>query len=342
MTRKLVKWSPPYRGENVEQPVFDLIDLEKDGPIGRIILNSPDTRNPLGYERLLQIEMAAKLMELDDDIRVIIIKGDGPSFSAGYDITPVPPGEPKRNTPENGYVHPDRDGIWQSYDQEHLRVYTTLFDLQKPIIAQVQGYCLAGGSELAGFCDLRIVADDAKIGWPVGRNWSPGNLQYMPWLVGMTRAKYYMFTCEPISGKQAAEWAWASESVPADLLEARTEEIARKIALTPTDLIMMTKRSINRQFEIMGFKTGLATSVDHLALAVMRPGFTRGDGFIQKTREVGLTAALNWRDQTFGNSYRTAGKSTDELNAESGAQGGPAGADTALPDGETVEQYPGS
>ena len=76
----------------------------------------------------------------------------------------------------------------------------TLFDLQKPVIAQIQGACLAGGTELAGFCDLRIVADDAKIGWPVGRNWSPGNLQYIPWLVGMTKAKYYMFTSEPMSG----------------------------------------------------------------------------------------------------------------------------------------------
>jgi enoyl-CoA hydratase len=85
----MVKWSPPYRRENVEMPEFDLIDIERDGPIGRIVLNSPEKRNPLGYERLLQIEMAAKLLELDDDIRVIIIKGQGPSFCAGYDITPV-------------------------------------------------------------------------------------------------------------------------------------------------------------------------------------------------------------------------------------------------------------
>lgn len=222
MSRKIVKWSPPYRGENVDRPDFDLVDLEKDGPVGRIILNAPEKRNPLGYERLLQIEMAAKDMELDDDIRVIIIKGAGPCFSAGYDITPTAPGEPKRNTPENGYVHPARDAVWQSYDHEHLRVYTTLFDLQKPVIAQIHGHCLAGGSELAAFCDLRIVAEDARIGWPVGRHWSPGNLQVTPWLMGMTRAKYYMFTSEPITGAQAVEWAWATEAVPAADLEART------------------------------------------------------------------------------------------------------------------------
>ncbi len=324
MNRRIVKWSAPYRGENVERPVFDLVEIERDGPIGRIVLNSPEKRNPLGYERLLQIEMAAKELELDDEIRVIIIKGQGPSFSAGYDITPTPEGEPKRNTPENGYHHPDRDTAWQAYDHEHLRVYTSLFDLQKPVIAQIHGHCLAGGSELAAFCDLRIVADDAKIGWPVGRNWSPGNLQITPWLMGMTRAKYYMFTSEAISGKQAAEWAWATESVPADQLEARTEEIARKIALTPTDLIMLTKRSINRQFEIMGFKTGMASSADHLAIALLRPGFTRGDEFVERSHKMGLKAALDWREQAFDNKMSDEARAAaDDLpEGEAGSDGG--------------------
>lgn len=309
----LVKWSAPYRREKVEMPEFDLIEIERDAPIGRIVLNSPEKRNPLGYERLLQIEMAAKLLELDDSIRVIIIKGQGPSFCAGYDMTPVKKGERARNFPPGGYINPQRDRLWQSYDMEHARVYMTLFDLQKPVIAQIQGACLAGGTELAGFCDLRVVADDAKIGWPVGRNWSPGNLQYIPWLVGMTKAKYYMFTCEPMSGIEAAQAQWASESVAPEKLEERTEELAQMIALTPTDLIMMTKRSINRQFEIMGFKTGIASSMDHLALASMREqglyakrtaDGEAGDEFLRRSERDGLTAALKWREETFGNSYR--------------------------------------
>ena len=121
---RMVKWSPPYRRENVEMPEFDLIEIERDAPIGRIVLNSPEKRNPLGYERLLQIEMAAKLLELDDSIRVIIIKGQGPSFCAGYDITPVKKGERQRNMPPGGYIHPERDRLWQSYDLEHARVYS--------------------------------------------------------------------------------------------------------------------------------------------------------------------------------------------------------------------------
>ena len=182
------------------------------------------------------------------------------------------------------------------------------------MIAQIQGHCLAGASELAGFCDLRVVAEDAKIGWPVGRNWSPGNLQYLPWLVGMTRAKYTMFTCEPMSGKEAHEAHWASECVPAERLEERTEELAQQIALTPTDLIMLTKRSINRQFEVMGFRTGIASSVDLLALSGFREQglYGRsgkrvddaGDEFLKRSQRDGLKAALAWREETFGNRYR--------------------------------------
>ncbi len=311
---RMVKWSPPYRREHVEQPEFDLVEIERDGPIGRIVLNSPEKRNPLGYERLLQIEMAAKLLELDEEVRVILLKGQGPCFSAGYDITPVKKGERARNFPPGGYIHPERDRLWQSYDLEHARVYWTLFDLQKPVIAQIHGACLAGGTELAGFCDLRVVAEDAKIGWPVGRNWSPGNLQYLPWLVGMTRAKYMMFTCEPMSGREAAECQWASEAVAPERLEERTEELARQIALTPTDLIMLTKRSINRQFEVMGLRTGIASSVDLLALSAFRDkglyasrkkdGGEGGDEFLKRAERDGLKAALAWREETFGNRYR--------------------------------------
>jgi enoyl-CoA hydratase len=132
----------------------------------------------------------------------------------------------------------------------------------------------------------------------------------------MTRAKYYMFTCEPMSGKEAFEANWASESVPADRLEERTEELAQKIALTPTDLIMLTKRSINRQFEVMGFKTGIAASVDMLALSTFREQglYSRksrgvregGDEFIERSHRDGLKAALKWREEKFGNQYRSA------------------------------------
>lgn len=320
---RLVKWSPPYRGEDVERPEYDLIDYQKDGAIGRIVLNSPEKRNPLGYERLIQIACAAKEMELDDDIKVIIIKGEGPSFCAGYDITPIQPGERPRNQPVNGYINADRDPIWGSYNLEHMRVYFTLFDLQKPVIAQIHGYCLAGGTELSAFCDLRVVAEDAQIGWPVGRTWSPGNIQYFPWLCGMTKAKYYMFTNMPMDGLEAYRCGWASAVFPEAQLEAKTEEIAQQIALTDTDLIMLTKRSINRQFEVMGFRTAVMAGSDILSLANRRPSRQReGDTFAKTALEKGLKAALDWRDTTLGISYRTSDKATKQRDARTSGKNG--------------------
>ena len=120
-----------------------------------------------------------------------------------------------------------------------------------------------------------------------------------------------------MSGQEAVQAQWASESVPEEKLEERTEELARKIALTPTDLIMLTKRSINRQFEIMGFRTGIAASVDILALSGFRDqglyssrsssGDDKGgDEFVIRSQRDGLKAALKWREETFGNQYRSA------------------------------------
>ena len=221
---------------------YEKIIYEKDPPIGRIILNQPEKRNPLGYHRLFEVADALKEMERDGEIKIIIIKGAGPCFSAGYDLTPIPPGQPMLNQPGNGvYTYRGRDRTWGSYNKEHLRVYYTIWDLQLPVIAQIHSYCLAGASELSAFCDMRFVADDAVIGWPVSRALSPGNIQYAPWMIGITKAKEYMFTGDPMDAQEAYRVGWATKVYPVDKLEEETERFARRVAAVETDLIMLTK-----------------------------------------------------------------------------------------------------
>lgn len=249
---------------------YETILCEVDSPIGRITINQPEKRNPLSYKRLCEIADAAKEMEQDEDVRVIIIKGTGPCFSAGYDLTF---GKDGKGTlyPESGfYIHPERDNLWGSYNRHHMSVYFTFWDLQKPVIAQIHSWCLAGASELASFCDLRILSDDAKIGWPVARDLSPGNIQYLPWMVGITKAKEYMFTGEPMDAQEALRVGWATRVYPLDKLDEETEKLAKNIAGIPTDLIMFTKRSINAQFEIMGFRNGLNWGSEILSLQAHR------------------------------------------------------------------------
>jgi enoyl-CoA hydratase len=188
------------------------------------------------------------------------------------------------------------------YEFFSRELYFRIFDLQKPVIAQIHGYCLAGGTHLAGFADMRIVAEDAQIGFPVVRNLTIQGFQYEYWLMGATRAKYYLFTGDPMDGKQAYDWGWASAVVPADTLDEETDKLAARIAQTDPVLLMMTKRAINRQMELAGFKTGLKWSMD-VHMAMHRGEDVNASEFWRLSQQEGLRAAIDFRDSKFGISY---------------------------------------
>jgi enoyl-CoA hydratase len=306
--------------ERIPTDDFEEIIYEKDPPIGRLILNQPERRNPLSYARICELAMALQEMEMDNDIRVIIIKGAGTAFCSGYDLTPGKarannpnPEEDYRATigwadvgdPAGGvYIDPSRDHAWFAKYQFFSReLYFRIFDLQKPVITQIHGYCLAGGTHLAGFSDLRVVAEDAQIGFPVIKNLTVEGFQYEIWLMGASRAKYYLFTGEPMSGRQAYDWGWASAVFPADKLEEETEALARRIGQTDPMLLMMTKRNINRQFELMGFKTGMQWSMDVHSAAGRRLYGGDAQEFWKRHEEGGLREAIDHRDNAFGISY---------------------------------------
>ncbi len=275
------------------------IKYEKDPPIARIILNRPEKMNALRYDLRLEVKRALRRAEADGDIRVIILKGAGRTFSAGYDLTPAGSTQHSANSPEI-YVHPDLDGVSSQYVRDEIDTYWTIWNLLKPVIAQIHGYCLAGATELASFCDIRVVAENAQIGYPVARQLSVGNVHWQSWLMGLTKAKEFMLTGDSMDGKEAYRVKWATRAVPEDKLEAETEALAKRIAMIPTDLIMMTKRSLNRQWEIRGFRVGMDTAADIGRAAAGR----KSAGDFQRTVQTrGLKAALEERDTKFGD-YR--------------------------------------
>jgi enoyl-CoA hydratase len=261
--------------------------------------------------------MGLQEMEMDNDIRVIIIKGAGPAFCSGYDLTPGSadpgpnPNDPRMNyggmdvgdPPGGVYIEENKDrSSFAKYEFFSRELYFRIFDLQKPVIAQIHGYCLAGGTHLAGFSDLRIVAEDAQIGFPVVRNLTIQGFQYEYWLMGVSRAKYYLFTGDPMDGRQAYDWGWASAVYPADQLEAETNKLAERMAQTDPVLLMMTKRAINRQMELQGFKTGLKWSMD-VHMAMHRGDDANASEFWRLSHEQGLRSAVDFRDGTFGITY---------------------------------------
>jgi enoyl-CoA hydratase len=234
-----------------------LIDEAAEG-IRRITLNRPDKRNALSNS--LRRELFEALWEGDADpgVRVMIIRGAGPCFSAGYDLTP------KKDDPFPFYSA-GGDGYWP---RNVVKGWFEIWDLAKPVIAQVHGYCLAGGSELATGCDVVYVAEDATIGYPAIRTMSTADMQFHPWLMGMRTAMEQMLTGDSMTGAEAAEYGWATRAFPAEELEAKTIEMALRMAKIPADLLQINKRTVHRAMDVMGMRAAIRYGSELTALGL--------------------------------------------------------------------------
>ena len=176
----------------------------------------------------------------------------------------------------------------------------SIWDLATPVIAQVHGYCLAGGSELATGCDLVYVAEDAKIGYPAVRFGVP-DMQFHAWFMGMRTAMEMMLTGDSISGVEAARLGWANRAFPAEALDDEVLAVASRIAKVPPDIAQLNKRTVHRAMDVMGLRAAIRAGTELCALAIHQQGF---QAFIDAAQAKGLVAALTERDGPFGD-YRT-------------------------------------
>ena len=220
---------------------------EPDGAIGWITLSRPRVHNAINTAMMAGLLATLAMAEADPAIKVVVIRGEGPSFSAGFDLA----------------VNSDVVGQSGVLDAvaEHDRLRETveklfqIWDFPKPVIAAVRGYCLAGATMLASLCDITVVSADAQIGvsaLPLG-----GGYITPLWLhlVGPKRAKQMSFQPgEVMTGTQAADWGWANYAVASDLLLEDVADLARRIARTPTSTLRMKKLAINRICELQGFR----------------------------------------------------------------------------------------
>jgi len=267
-----------------------LIDEPAEG-VRRLTLNRPEKRNALNNPLRGALLEALKTADADDAIRVMIVRGAGPSFSAGYDL-----GGGNEGT-ELPFYTPGGDGQWPRHVTEG---WMSIWDLAKPVIAQVHGYCLAGGSELATGCDLVYIAEDAKMGYPAVRFGVP-DMHFHSWFVGMRLAMEMMLTGDSISGTEAAARGWANRAFPAEELDDKVVEQAQRIAMLPPDLVQLNKRVVHRGMEVMGLRTAIRVGTELCALGTRQASMTT---FLEKLNEGSLTAALTERDAPFGD-YRT-------------------------------------
>lgn len=258
--------------------------------VRRITLNRPEKRNPLSNDLRTELFHALEAADQDPEARVTVIRGAGSCFSAGYDLaSDVSKGQP--------FYTAGGLGNWPRHVVDG---FFHMWDMAKPIIAQVHGYCLAGGTELATACDLVYVAEDAKIGYPVVRSISPPDNQFYPWIVGLRRAMELMLTGDHMSGREAVECGFANRAFSEADLEEQVLAIAERVAKTPSDLQQINKRAVHRQMDAMGIRAGIRAGTEMQQLAT----FTKTTQAHLAELRQGLNEALSKRDSEYGD-YRT-------------------------------------
>jgi enoyl-CoA hydratase/carnithine racemase len=273
----------------------DLAHLLIDDPLPRVrrlTLNRPEKRNALNNRLRGELLDTLRVADADPAVSVTIVRGAGSCFSAGYDLS-------SDNRVEQPYYSAGGAGQWSRHVVEG---WFAIWDLAKPVIAQVHGYCLAGGSELATACDVVFAAEDAQIGYPPVRLMSPPDMQYHPWLVGMRRAMELMLTGDAMSGREAAESGFATRAFPPAELESRTLEFAERAARIPTELQQLNKRSVHRAMEIMGARAAMRAGTEIQALAFTTEA---SRAYLAQFRRDGgsVREQLDQRDRAFGD-YR--------------------------------------
>jgi enoyl-CoA hydratase len=261
--------------------------------VRRLTLNRPTKRNALSHGLRTQLFDALRDGDADRDVRVMIIRGGGPCFSAGYDLAQDPSETPPWPISRS-------DGAWARHV---LQGWFEMMDMATPIIAQVHGYCLAGGTELATACDLVYVADDAQIGYPPVRLMSSPDMNWHTWLLGYRRAMEAMLTGDSMSGIEAVASGFANRSFPLADLDTAVLAMAERVAKVPPDLQSLNKRVVHRSMEAMGMRDGMRAAADVNALGFHQRSSREYFAKLAKS----VTGALTERDQEFGD-YRT----TDE------------------------------
>ncbi|MDQ1468168.1 MAG: enoyl-CoA hydratase [Actinomycetota bacterium] len=275
---------------------YSTIRYEREDRVVIVTLARPDRRNAISPA--MQAELGDAFVRADDDrrVHVVVLRGDGPSFCSGYDLH-ASGYEAFAVDPEHGRGTSAAidDDLWRI--EQGQRRLLSIFDLHKPVIAQVHGYCVAGGTDLALMCDLVLASEDALIGFPPVRSMGSPPHHLWTYLLGPQWAKRMLLTGDLLTGIDAARLGLVLDAVPPDELDDEVMALARRIALVDHHLLAANKRQVNLALELMGARTmqRLAAEIDvrgHQARAMREFG--------RVAAEDGMSAAVKARDEPFG------------------------------------------
>ena len=276
---------------------YETILYEQDGAVATITLNRPERLNTIVPPMPDELEQAVIAANRSGDVRVIILRGAGRAFCAGFDFS-----EDFRHFKDVLYT----DGRWDpgkdfiaatSSFAGPVPKFMSLWRSPKPVIAQVHGWCVGGGSDLALCADIVMAAEDAQIGTPYSRVWGCYLTGMWLYRLGLARAKWHALTGEPLSGKEAAEVELINKAVPFEQLDAEVRRCAERLAQLPPSQLAAMKLIVNQAYENMGLHSTqlLGPVVD---------GFMRNTPealrFVDTAASAGVAAAITQRDQPFG------------------------------------------
>ena len=247
----------------------------------RLILNRPSKLNALSAELRDALTAAVAAAEADPGIRVIAISGSGRAFCSGYDLSEEAP---------------DDVWGWRRILAEDVAATLAIWRCPKPVIAQVHGFALAGGLELAMACDLVVASDDARLGEPEIRFGSAPVTLLMPFLIGQKATRELLMTGDLVDAVEARRMGLVNRVVPADRLAAEVDDLAETLAKVEPDVMAPTKLMLNRAMEAAGFLAAVEAGLD-LQSIVNTSATARA--FDEIVRRDGLKAALAWRDQRY-------------------------------------------
>jgi enoyl-CoA hydratase len=291
---------------------LETMTYERDGRVARVTLDRPERGNGITLEMPRELADCVERANLDPDVHVIALAGNGTGFCGGYDLvasaermstdasretndgSPIDPATIAANHAPNTNWDPVTDFQMMS---RNVRGFMSLFHSEKPVVCKVHGYCVAGGTDMALCSDLLVVADDAKIGYPPARVWGVPTTALWAYKLGPARAKRLLLTGDSINGREAVSWGLATDWAPAAELDGVFESLLERVARIPVNQLVMHKALINQALFAQGLH---ATQV----LGTLFDGIARhtpeGHAFVRRAAAEGFKVAVRERDEPFG------------------------------------------
>ena len=273
-----------------ETVLYDVADH-----VATVTLNRPKVHNALNFDLRRDIVTAVRRAETDPEVTVVLLKGAGKSFCAGYDLK-IPDFMEARKGHTGWVGDPNLEEWTDQFARGCVRDWMTLWELLKPVVVQVHGNCLAGGLELMSMADIAFVADDARLGYPPMRGMSTPDTAIFAWKLSMAQAKYVQLTGNSISGKQAAEWGWVAKSFPVDELEFEVGRELHVLRNIDPSILAANKMAVNQAYEVMGMRTHVQQSWvwHHLSNQARAGSASSGEG---RSRDATIRDSLAWMNR---------------------------------------------